>query len=410
MSSQIARLLIELSKDPFKSEQFLRSPKQFLDVEGLETAQCIALLSRNLNAIDQELVRAKSEENKPPRPPSEVIAQIEDDKPPHTHSEVIAQIEGNKPPRTASEVIAQIEEDKPPHTHSEVIAQIEGNKPPHLHNGPHTEAMTATIPDQPNEIKEGMLFVVGSGHSIAGQVTIESLSCIKQAQKVLYSCNGITEDWITEIRSDCEPLNDLYADGKDLHTTYGEMVERILRPVRAGLNVCVVFYGHPGVFVHAGHESIRQATREGHRARMLPGVSAHDVLIADLGVDPSSGCQMFDATDFLTRKRHYDPTCALVLWQVGAVGVHQHNASTENWNVQGVANLADFLGEVYSPDHKVVLYSASPLPTCKPVIHPLSISELPKAKINTASTLYVPPKGEPEWNMDMVGRLYKNKQ
>jgi len=57
------------------------------------------------------------------------------------------------------------------------------------------------------------------------------------------------------------------------------MVERILKNVKDGFKVCVVFYGHPGVFVQPSHEAIRIARLEGFSARMLPGISAEELLI-----------------------------------------------------------------------------------------------------------------------------------
>ena len=73
--------------------------------------------------------------------------------------------------------------------------------------------------------------------------------------------------------------------------------------VRQGIRLCAAFYGHPGVFVFASHEAIRQCRREGLPARMLPGISAEDCLFADLGVDPGiRGSQCFEVTEFLMRR------------------------------------------------------------------------------------------------------------
>ena len=66
------------------------------------------------------------------------------------------------------------------------------------------------------------------------------------------------------------------------------MAEAILEPVRAGKRVCAAFYGHPGVFVLPSHDAISRARAEGFEATMLPGVSAEDCLVADLGVDPAA--------------------------------------------------------------------------------------------------------------------------
>ena len=49
--------------------------------------------------------------------------------------------------------------------------------------------------------------------------------------------------------------------------------------------------------------------REGFNAQMLAGISAEDCLFADLGLDPGkNGCQSFEATDFLIRRRQFEPT------------------------------------------------------------------------------------------------------
>ena len=55
---------------------------------------------------------------------------------------------------------------------------------------------------------------------------------------------------------------------------------------------------------------------------MIAGISAEDCLFADLGFDPAStGCLTFEATDFLIHNRRVDPTCLVILWQIGVVGV-----------------------------------------------------------------------------------------
>src|SRR5207244_764896 len=143
-----------------------------------------------------------------------------------------------------------------------------------------------------------------------------------------------------------------YAEGKDRRRTYNEMVARILAPVRRGLNVCAAFYGHPGVFVNPGHRSIRIALKEGHRAQMLPGISAEDCLIADLGVNPSGGWQSYEATDFLIRRRRFDTSAALLLWQIAAIGVSSYSENQGNWNPKGVQLLADVLLKSYPPGHR----------------------------------------------------------
>ena len=48
---------------------------------------------------------------------------------------------------------------------------------------------------------------------------------------------------------------------------------------------------------------------------MLPGISSEDCLFADLGVDPGvSGCQSYEATDFLMNAPIIDSSTQLILW------------------------------------------------------------------------------------------------
>jgi hypothetical protein len=175
--------------------------------------------------------------------------------------------------------------------------------------------------------------------------------------------------------------------------------------VRKGLTVCTAFYGHPGAVVYPGHEAIRIARKEGHRAKMLPGISAQDCLIADVGIDLAYGSQSFEATDFLLRKRNIDTSSSLVLWQIVSIGVSTFERKQECWNPKGFRVLVDVLMKMYGPRHEVVLYEASIYPTCDPVIQRVFLKNLPDCRVTPASMLYVPPLRPAPWNMKMVARL-----
>jgi uncharacterized protein YabN with tetrapyrrole methylase and pyrophosphatase domain len=254
-------------------------------------------------------------------------------------------------------------------------------------------------------VKRGSLVVVGTGHRFAGHITQETVACLRQADKILHVCHPLTQDWIKEINPHEESLTDAYGSGKDRSDTYEEMTERILAPVRAGLNVCAAFYGHPGVCAHPTREAIRRARLEGYKARMLPGISAEDALIADLNVDSAFGWHSTEATYFLIHKRQVDTSGSLILWQIGMIGVADYSTSLEAWNPGGVKLLQSVLRDIYSPRHKVIVYEASPYPNCDPVIQEVSLANLMKARITTHSTLYIPPRKRPVIDQKMVNRL-----
>jgi len=181
------------------------------------------------------------------------------------------------------------------------------------------------------------------------------------------------------------------------------MVEEILRWVRKGLDVCVAFYGHPGVFVTPSHEALRRARKEGFQATMLPAVSAEDCLFADLGIDPGErGSQSYEATSFLLHRPTFDRAVPLVLWQVSVVG--QPGGATEP-NRAGLLELAGYLERFYGPDHEVVLYVASPYPVGEPSVERIRLHDLALARVTAMSTLYVPPTGSLSWDQDTAGRL-----
>jgi uncharacterized protein YabN with tetrapyrrole methylase and pyrophosphatase domain len=252
--------------------------------------------------------------------------------------------------------------------------------------------------------RKGSLRIVGTGIKFGLQTTEEARRWIERSDKVLYLfSDSAPGDWIKGINSSAESLERFYAIGKPREDTYREIAEEILTWVRKGIDVCVVFYGHPAVFVTPSHEAIRQAREEGFEAEMLPAVSAEDCLFADLGVDPGDeGCQSFEATSFLLFRRMIDPNVPLILWQVTGVGETDGAADP---NIAGMVILAKRLEEMFGPDHEVVLYEASPYSVCGPSIQRVPIHDLASAELTPMATLYVPPKGEPSVDSEMFERL-----
>ena len=249
--------------------------------------------------------------------------------------------------------------------------------------------------------------MVGTGIK-AGQITPDALSCIEHAEKVLFIVTDIiTSLWIQEINTTAEDLAVFYQPADDRQIVYLKMVERILSCVREGLNVCVVAYGHPGVFAFPLHESIRRARLEGFEARMLPGVSSEDCLFADLNIDPGSwGCQSFEATDFLVYRRRFDPTSSLILLQIAVIGdLGYHPPWRENNARPGLDVLVEYLQEFYDASHGTIIYQASQYPFCDPTIRRVRLGQLRDAHVTPISTLYVPPKAPAKPCPEMLTRL-----
>lgn len=253
--------------------------------------------------------------------------------------------------------------------------------------------------------RKGSLTAVGTGFQISGQVTPEALTCIQRAEKLFHLFGDpLTELWLRKANPSAESLRDSYIVGRDRHEIYEEIVARLLAAVRAGLDVCAVTYGHPGVFAYPFHEAIRRARRDGFRAAMLPGISAADCLFADLGVDPAEGCQMFEATDFLIHQRKFDSTCSLLLWQIGVIGVVSYENKALS-NPEGLRVLAEVLAKAYSPTHRVTVYETPSYAISAPIIHRTALRRLDQAPVTVGSTLYVPPISTPRFSRLMARRI-----
>ena len=143
------------------------------------------------------------------------------------------------------------------------------------------------------------------------------------------------------------------------------------------------------VYGNSRDEAVRRARAEGYSAVMLPALSAADHLYADLGVDPGEhGSVTFDATDFLVQGRTADPTAALILWQIGAIGEIRKPRAV---NRPGLALLGEVLLDAYPATHEIVVYEAAPFAFCEPVIMRMRLDALASADVPLLSTLYVAP-------------------
>lgn len=249
------------------------------------------------------------------------------------------------------------------------------------------------------------LMIVGCGIKFMSHLTIEAKAFIEKSDKVLYLVNEpAMQLWIQNANSSSESLDPLYVKYLNRNDNYYFIADYIISNFKKHNTICVVVYGHPTVFVQPTILAAEIAKSEGIYVVVVPGISAEDCLFADLLIDPgSSGCQSFEATDFLVYQRDYDPTCHLILWQPAVIGVLRrpidHNSQ------KGLSLLVERLQLKYSSEHGVVLYEAAQYPTFMPFIEKISLKNLARAKIPRLSTLYVPPCKQKEPDYEIVKKL-----
>ena len=253
-------------------------------------------------------------------------------------------------------------------------------------------------------MRSGSLTVVGTGIQAATHLTAQARLVVEQADEALYLVNDpVTSAWIERTNPNAQSLAPFYEEGKERREIYAAIVEEVIGRVRQGRDVCVVLYGHPGVFAWPGHEAIRRLRADGLSARMLPGISTADCLVADLGLDPATtGCQSYEATDFLLRRRTIDTGALLVLWQVGLVGEWHFKLVP---SMRGLPFLVERLLELYPADHETILYEASPYPFCDPIVERLSIAAVSDAEVSPVVTMVIPPREEPEFDREMLEQV-----
>jgi hypothetical protein len=251
----------------------------------------------------------------------------------------------------------------------------------------------------------GQLVIVGSGIRAISDLTLDAEAQIRTAQKVLYCvADPVIERRLHLLNPWSESLYGLYDNNKTRIETYLAMVDALLAPVRAGLRVCGVFYGHPGVFAWPTHQAVRIARRDGFRAEMHASVSADASLFADLGIDPSQpGCHSLEATEFLIRQRKPDVTSHLLLWQAecaGDLGFNFAGYRRHNFDI-----LVERLQEFYPATHPIIIYEATSLPQGRPKIIKASLDTIRKDHLTGISTLYLPPVVTNDVDKDMCRRL-----
>jgi siroheme synthase len=237
----------------------------------------------------------------------------------------------------------------------------------------------------------GSVVFVGTGFALMSQVTLEAVRHIERAKKLFYLVSDPAAAlWLQSLNHTAESLATHYAEGKRRAESYREMVDHVIAHARAGEQVCVALYGHPGVGCDPTHMVMARSRAEGFSARILPGVSSDACLYADLGIDPmDDGIQAYEASLFAFRRPRIDTRAPLLLWQAGFVGESSIKFSGRV-NRAGARQLAELLTRYYDPAHRVAIYEASWYPICPPSIVWTSIRSLAARMKSAGATLYIP--------------------
>lgn len=251
---------------------------------------------------------------------------------------------------------------------------------------------------------KGSLKVVGTGITLSGQMTIYTESVIRNADVVFSVVTDSAFANLQTLNNNIVNLRKHYDKRISRLITYNSMKQEIVDAVVSGKQVVAAFYGHPGVSVNPSHEAISTLREMGYSAQMLPGISAEDCLIADLGMDPTQyGCQSYEATQFLLRKYTIDPNMMQIIWQIGVIA--EFNYAKEKIDHPGMAILRDVLLKYYPHHHEVIIYEAATIPLVHPRKESVKLQDLGEAVPIAISTLVVPALGLPEFDTEMLSKF-----
>ena len=261
------------------------------------------------------------------------------------------------------------------------------------------------MPSQ-NHPKVGSLAVVGMGMTLGSHLTPISRSHIEQADVVFAALSdNLVEKWLMRMNPDVRSLQGNYAEGKSRMLTYREWLDLIMVEVRHGKQVCVVFYGHPGMFAWTPHKAIEAARAEGYPAHMEAGISSEDCLYADLGIDPGRfGCQHFEASQFVLYDRQLDNAGYVILWQVALVGDTTLGRLTDTGPAYRKV-LVDRLSRDYPLDHEIIIYRCATLAIDDPRIDRVRLQDLPDVDMTVSDTVILPPAREMQPVKDVWDRV-----
>jgi len=251
---------------------------------------------------------------------------------------------------------------------------------------------------------KGRLVLVGCGLQPGRHASQRTISEILRAGVVFGLTDPFAIDWLRRLNDDVRNLAEHYSDDRDRRESYRDMQTEIVEAVREGQQVCVVLYGHPGVFAQVGRKAMRKVGGEGFETRMEPGISAEACLYADLDMDPGEhGVQSLEATQFMIQARTLDPAAVVLLWQVSLAG----NLACVGFDAhrERLKILVDKLRRWYRVDTQVILYEAATLPILDFRAERIRLDALPDADLNGATTLVIPPTTRAEPDRVILDRL-----
>lgn len=235
-------------------------------------------------------------------------------------------------------------------------------------------------------------FVIGLGIKSYLQLTREAEQALSASKEVHYLHSDPTVASYLESRVPiARSLEDCYNEGEPRQLAYRRMFGRVIEAILNSTPVAVAIYGNPAVLVNLTWALDEWACENNRIIDVLPGVSALDCMLVDLGIDPAEGMLSYEANDLLIHKKPLIPDIHLFLWQIGSV-----ESELFSWGEskpERFLGITDFLLKAYPPEHEVIAVSCASSPIVASSVKSVPLKQLPTLSryLDYSATLYIPP-------------------
>jgi hypothetical protein len=235
--------------------------------------------------------------------------------------------------------------------------------------------------------------IAGLGIVGVHQISREAEETIRRCRQTFVVDSGFgVFSYLKGICPEVTSLLPLYEEGKSRLAIYREMAAEVVNAAIGDPPVCFATYGHPLFYCDPTTLIQKAAKLLNLRVETLPGISALDTLLVDLGIDVGAdGLQMYETTDLLVRRRPIQVDVPCVLWQATIVAEPTHQAGRRP--VEEFLRLQDYLLQFYPTEHPVTLILSKTFPLLQSVIETYRLgtfaSDLESGP--QAGTLYIPP-------------------
>jgi glycosyltransferase involved in cell wall biosynthesis len=251
---------------------------------------------------------------------------------------------------------------------------------------------TASLSNGDHEVSPD-IYIAGLGINSYSHVTPEVLGAMKSCNLVLLAH---TEPKIAAHFAarnlNVRGLGRHWYSAPSVQGAHEAIADEVLLEARLRPPVMMAVYGHPRVLVRPTSLIIARASGAGLSVKVLPGISAIDTILVDLGIDPGEhGLQIVEMRRLLARPRQLAIDMPSIILQIGQPVVDAPFAE-RGVSAIDLAALRGALLETVPSDRRVAAVNSATRAFETSRITWIELSELPELStvIDLGSSLFVP--------------------